>query len=42
MDGHPLTRLFDKATLADTPLLLIPSYEASRISQRQDENPGPP
>lgn len=40
MDGHPLTRLFQEETLADTPLLLIPSYEASRISQRQD--PGPP
>jgi hypothetical protein len=42
MDGHPLTRLFEKETLADTPLLLIPSYEASRISQRQDEGSGPP
>ncbi|MCI0568134.1 MAG: alkaline phosphatase family protein [Acidobacteria bacterium] len=42
MDGHPLTRLFQEETLADAPLLLIPSYEASRLSGRSDEAPGSP
>lgn len=34
MDGHPLTRLFQDASLAGKPLLLIPSYERSRVSAR--------
>ena len=42
MDGHPLTRIFQEDILADTPLLLIPSYEASRLSGRPDEAPGSP
>jgi type I phosphodiesterase/nucleotide pyrophosphatase len=42
MDGHPLTRLFQEETLADAPLLLIPSYEASRLSGRPDEASGSP
>lgn len=31
MDGHPLTRLFEADFVSTTPVLLIPSYEASRI-----------
>ncbi len=31
MDGHPLTRLFDEAFTSENPILLIPSYEASRL-----------
>ena len=32
MDGHPLTRLFQDQFIATRPLLLIPSYEGSRLS----------
>jgi predicted AlkP superfamily phosphohydrolase/phosphomutase len=42
MDGHPLTRLFQQETLSDAPLLLIPSYEASRLSGLPDEASGSP
>ena len=31
MDGHTLTRLFDEAFTSENPILLIPSYEASRL-----------
>jgi hypothetical protein len=31
MDGHALTRLFDEAFTSENPILLIPSYEASRL-----------
>lgn len=33
MDGHPLTRVFQDASLSGKPLLLIPSYERSRVSE---------
>jgi len=42
MDGHPLTHLFDEATISRRPVLLIPSYEASRISRRKEESSGSP
>ena len=32
MDGHPLTRIFTDEFIAARPLLLIPSYEGSRLS----------
>ncbi len=32
MDGHPLTRLFRDDFIASRPILLIPSYEGSRLS----------
>lgn len=31
MDGHTLIRLFDEAFTSENPILLIPSYEASRL-----------
>jgi len=33
MDGRPLTSLFDDAFVSDTPVLLIPSYEARRAGR---------
>ena len=32
MDGHPLTRMFQDDFIAARPILLIPSYEGSRLS----------
>jgi hypothetical protein len=32
MDGHPLTRMFQDEFIATRPILLIPSYEESRLS----------
>ena len=42
MDGHPLTRLFQDAFLAEKPVRLIPSYEGSRLSGLSDPSTGLP
>ena len=42
MDGHPLARLFDDAFIAERPVLLIPSYEGSRIAGRETAASGFP
>jgi len=34
MDGHALTSLFDEEFTSENPILLIPSYEASRVGAR--------
>jgi predicted AlkP superfamily phosphohydrolase/phosphomutase len=41
MDGQPLTRLFEEATNSRRPVLLIPSYEGSRISGPKEAPGGP-
>ncbi len=40
MDGHALTRLFDSGFTSENPILLIPSYEASRVALPANRRPG--